>query len=405
MSRSSYLVMVLLLGSLTAMPAMSIDTFLPAMPAIARDMGVDSGTVQLTLAAYVYGAAFGQLLLAPLSDRVGRRPALFAGLTLYLVAGVGCYFANSVEMLGVLRFIQGSATFSGRILPRAMARDMFDREDAARMISYMMVFGGLAPVLAPLAGAYVFVTFGWRAVFALMAIYGTTIFVLTVFFLKETLPVERRIRINPTSMVANFGVLLRNRPFLSYGACVFLSMGALMAFLTSTSSIAIQLLGKTPYEFALASSGVMFGYMACSYIGGRIVGRLGLERLIGLGCVIGALSGIFMLVLAMLDINTLWAIMLPMLGVMISLAFVVPAGTAGALSPFGHMAGTAMANFGFLQTCFSAIVASIVGFLFDGTQMPMVICIFVLSVGLVFAYFFLVRPLGKINSEPRASVS
>ena len=389
--------MVLLLGSLTSMPAMSIDTFLPAMPAIARDMAVDSSTVQLTLAAYVYGAAFGQLLLAPLSDRVGRRPALFAGLALYLTAGIGCYFANSVEMLGILRFVQGSATFSGRILPRAMARDMFDREDAARMISYMMVFGGLAPILAPLAGAYVFVSFGWRAVFGLMATYGAIIFVLTAFFLKETLPVERRIRINPLSMAANFAVLLRNRPFLSYGSCVFLSMGALMAFLTSTSSIAIQFLGKTPYEFALASSGVMLGYMGCSFIGGRIVGRLGLEGLIGLGCVIGAASGIAMLVLALMDINTLWAIMLPMLGIMISLAFVVPAATAGALSPFGHMAGSAMANFGFLQTCFSAIVASIVGFLFDGTQIPMVITIGILSVGLFFAYVVLVRPLGKIG--------
>lgn len=399
MSRSSYVVMVLLLGSLTAMPAMSIDTFLPAMPAIARDLAVESGTVQLTLAAYVFGAAFGQLLLAPLSDRVGRRPALFAGLALYLTAGVGCYFADSVEMLGALRFIQGSATFSGRILPRAMARDMFDREDAARMISYMMVFGGLAPILAPLAGAYVFVTFGWRAVFALIAIYGGTIFVLTVFFLKETLPVERRIRINPVSMVTNFAELLRNRAFLGYGSCVFLSMGALMAFLTSTSSIAIQFLGKTPYEFALASSGVMLGYTGCSFIGGRIVGRMGLERLIGLGCIIGALSGAVMLALALLGINTMGAIMFPMLGVMISLAFVVPSATAGALSPFGHMAGSAMANFGFLQTCFSAIVASMVGILFDGTQLPMVITISILCIGLVFAYFFLVRPLGKISQQ------
>jgi DHA1 family bicyclomycin/chloramphenicol resistance-like MFS transporter len=390
---------VLLLGSLTAMPAISIDTFLPAMPAIARDMAVDSGTIQLTLAAYVFGAAFGQLLLAPLSDRVGRRPALFAGLTLYVSAGIGCYYASSPEMLGILRFIQGSSTFAGRILPRAMARDMYDREDAARLISYMMVFGGLAPILVPLVGAYLFVSFGWRAVFAFMVVYGATVFVLTALFLKETLPVERRIRINPVSMVANFAILLRNRPFLSYGSCVFLSMGALMAFLTSTSTIAIQFLGKTPYEFAIASSAVMIGYTSCSYIGGRIVGRLGLERLIGLGSIIGAFSGLLMLALALMGINTLWAIMVPMLGIMISLAFVVPCATAGALSPFGDMAGSAMANFGFLQTCFSAVVAFFVGFLFNGTQIPMVITISLLSIGLFFAYFFLVRPFGKIEQE------
>ena len=399
MPPSSYLVTVLLLGSLSAMPAFSIDTFLPAMPALANDLSVDAGTVQLTLAAYIYGAAAGQLLLAPLSDRVGRRPALFAGLALYIVAGLGCCFADSPEMLAGLRFLQGSSTFAGRILPRAMARDMYDREDAARLISYMMVFAGLAPIIAPLAGAYISVTFGWRAVFAFMVVYGGTVFLLTGIFLKETLPVERRIRINPISMAANFKELMRSRAFLSYGACVFLVMGALMAFLTSTSSIALLFLKKTPYEFALASSSVMVGYMISSFVAGRIVGRLGLERLIGLGSAIGALSGIAMLALAVAGVNTLWAIMVPMLGIVIALAFVVPSGTAGAISPFGHMAGSAMANFGFLQTCFSAIVSSIVGIFFDGTQIPMVITISFMCMALFVAYFFLVRPLRKIETN------
>ena len=348
MPPSSYIVTVLLLGSLCAMPAFSIDTFLPAMPALANDLSVDPGTIQLTLAAYVFGAAAGQLLLAPLSDSLGRRPALFGGLALYIAAGLGCCFATSPEMLAILRFCQGSSTFAGRILPRAMARDMYDREDAARLISYMMVFGGLAPIIAPIAGAYFSVSFGWRAVFVFMVVYGAAVFLLTGLFLKETLPAERRIRINPLSMIVNFGQLVRNRAFLSYGTCVFLVMGALMAFLTSTSSTALIMLGKTPWEFAIASSGVMFGYMVSSVIAGRIVGKLGLERLIGLGSAVAALSGLILLGQALSGINTLSAIMLPMVGIMVALAFVVPAGTAGAISPFGHMAGSAMANFGFL---------------------------------------------------------
>ncbi len=375
------------------MPAISIDTFLPAMPAMASDLAIDAGSVQLTLAAYIYGAAAGQLVLAPLSDRFGRRPALFAGLVLYIIAGLGCCFANSLEMLAALRFLQGSSTFTGRILPRAMARDMYDREDAARLISYMMVFGGLAPILAPLAGAYFSVTFGWRAVFAFMVVYGATVFLLTAIFLKETLPAERRIKINPKTMAANFALLVRSRSFLGYGSCVFLVMGALMAFLTSTSSIALLFLGKTPYEFAFASSSVMIGYMVASFVAGRIVGRLGLDRLIGLGSFIGAISGIAMLVLALTGMDTLWAIMVPMLGIVVALAFVVPSATAGAISPFGHMAGSAMANFGFLQTCFSSIVSSIVGIFFDGTQIPMVVTISIMCTGLFFAYVFLVGPL------------
>jgi DHA1 family bicyclomycin/chloramphenicol resistance-like MFS transporter len=270
---------------------------------------------------------------------------------------------------------------------------MYDREDAARLISYMMVFGGLAPILAPLAGAYFSVTFGWRAVFAFMVVYGATVFLLTAIFLKETLPAERRIKINPKTMAANFALLVRSRSFLGYGSCVFLVMGALMAFLTSTSSIALLFLGKTPYEFAFASSSVMIGYMVASFVAGRIVGRLGLDRLIGLGSFIGAISGIAMLVLALTGMDTLWAIMVPMLGIVVALAFVVPSATAGAISPFGHMAGSAMANFGFLQTCFSSIVSSIVGIFFDGTQIPMVVTISIMCTGLFFAYVFLVGPL------------
>ena len=140
----------------------------------------------------------------------------------------------------------------------------------------------------------------------------------------------------------------------------------------------------------------MFGYMVSSVIAGRIVGKLGLERLIGLGSAVAALSGLVLLGLALSGIDTLSAIMLPMVGIMVALAFVVPSGTAGAISPFGHMAGSAMANFGFLQTCFSAVMSWIVGFFFNGTQMPMVYTISCLCIGLFFAYFFLVRPLGKI---------
>jgi DHA1 family bicyclomycin/chloramphenicol resistance-like MFS transporter len=387
--------MVLLLGSLTAMPAFSLDTVLPAMPEMAKSLASDAGTIQLTISAYIFGAAAGQLFLGPLSDRFGRRPALFAGLILYLGAAIGCCYANSVEMLAFLRFVQGSATFAGRIIPRAMARDMYDREDAARLISYMMVIGGIAPILGPLAGAYLSISFGWRAVFVFMVAYGAIVFLFAAFFLKETLPQERRIQVNPVSMTRNLLRLMRSRVFLSYGACVFLIMGATMAFLTSTSSIVVLFLKGTPQDFAWASAVIMLGYSFFSFVSGRLVVRLGIGRLIGLGSGIGALSGLAMLFLALAGVNTLWAIMVPMFGIIAALSFVMPAATAGAISPFGHMAGSAMANFGFLQTGFSAAISTMVGLSFDGTQMPMVMTISILCCALLAVYVFCIRPLAK----------
>ena len=119
MSRSAYVILVLLLGVLTALPAVSVDTALPALPQIAKSLGANPSSIQLTLAAYFYGAAAGQLILAPLSDRFGRKPALYGGLAIYVVGGLGSYYATSVEMLCLLRFVQGTATYAGRIIPRA----------------------------------------------------------------------------------------------------------------------------------------------------------------------------------------------------------------------------------------------------------------------------------------------
>ena len=395
MPRSSYLLTVILLGTLSAMPPISIDTVLPAIPEIAKSLAVDAGIIQLTIAAYVFGAAIGQVLIAPLSDRFGRRPILFAGLFVYIMAAFGCAYATSVEMLVALRFVQGASTYTGRILPRAIARDLYDREDAARLISYMMVFGGAAPILSPLIGAQLTNFFGWPSIFLFMAVYGVIIVLLTAVYLDETLPQERRIRVNPTSMIINFGRLVRHRSFVAYGACMVFTMGALMAFLASASSVVIVFLGGSTHEFAYAHGGVMIGYSLFGYLAARLVGRLGIGRLVAFGTVTGAICGLAMLALALAGVDTIWAIAVPMFGFMAAFSFVVPAATAGALSPFGDMAGSAMANLAFLQTCFSAAIAALAGLLFDGTQMPMVTMIAVLGVASLLAWLFLVRPLER----------
>ena len=393
MSRGSYLLLVVMLGTLSAMPAFSIDTSLAAIPAMADGLGTTAGAVQLTISAYVIGTALGQLVLAPLSDRFGRRPALFAGLAFYIAAAAGCALATSVEMLAVLRFVMGASTFTGRILPRAMARDLFEREDAAKLISYMMVFGGIAPIFASYIGAVLSESFGWPAVFLFIMGYGIVMLALAIPFMKETLPASRQITINPAIMLINFRTVACNRVFISYGACVFLTMGALMSFLVSASSVAILYLDTTPKEFGIAMGIVMVGYSVFGYASGRTVGRFGIDRMIAIGTLTGAIAALLMLGMALSGVRTLWAIMAPMALFMASYAFVIPPATAGALTPFGSMVGSAMANLGFLQTCGSAIAATIAGILFDGTQMPMVTLFAFFALSSAAAWYFLVRPL------------
>jgi len=400
MTRTNYLILVVLLGILQAMPPFSIDTSLAAIPAMAGDLITDAGSVQLTLSAYVFGAAAGQLILSPLSDRYGRKAMMLGGLTLYIAAAIVCAYANSIEMLAAMRFIQGSSTFAGRILPRAMARDLYDREEAAKLLSFMAVLSGMAPIVAPLIGATLLDSHGWRAIFVFMVGYGVLTLILVALFLKETLPPERRVMLGPAIMAANFLTVIRNRAFLSYGACIFCTMGGLMCFLTSSSSVFILFLKQTPQEYAYAFGGIMIAYSLFSFIAGRLVSRIGIDGLIHAGAIIGCTSGIAMWGSAVAGYHTMWALIIPMFGYIAALSFILPQATAGALSPFGHMAGSAMSNLGFIQTCIAATIAAISGILFDGTQIPMVTIIALLGVGSLVSYYGLVRPLKKPTSEP-----
>ncbi len=399
MTRKNYLILVILLGILQAMPPFSIDTSLAAIPAMAGALTTNAGSIQLTLSAYVFGAAIGQLVLSPLSDRYGRKAMMIWGLTAYILAAIGCAYANNVEMLAAMRFIQGSSTFAGRILPRAMARDLYDREEAAKLLSFMAVLSGMAPIIAPLIGATLLETAGWRSIFLFMVGYGIFTLILVILFLKETLPPERRIRLVPATMITNFLRVVRNRTFISYGACVFCMMGGLMCFLTSSSSVFILFLKQTPQEYAYAFGGIMIAYSLFSFIAGKLVSRLGIDKLIHTGTLIGCLSGIAMWACAAAGYNTVWAIIIPMFGYIAALSFILPQATAGALSPFGDMAGSAMSNLGFIQTCIAAATAAISGILFNNTQMPMVTIIALFSVGALASYYGLVKPLR--NTQPK----
>ena len=400
MTRTNYLILVVLLGILQAMPSFSIDTSLAAIPAMAGDLTTNAGSIQLTLSAYVFGAAAGQLVLSPLSDRYGRKAMMLSGLTLYIAAAIGCVYADSVEMLAAMRFIQGSSTFAGRILPRAMARDLYDREEAAKLLSYLAVFSGMAPIIAPFIGAFLLHAEGWQSIFIFMVGYGFLTLVLVALFLKETLPPERRVMLGPATMAANFLTVVRNRAFLSYGACIFCTMGGLMCFLTSSSSVFILFHKQTPQEYAYAFGGIMIAYSLFSFIAGRLVSRIGIDGLIHAGAIIGCMSGIAMWGSAVAGYKTVWALIIPMFGYIAALSFILPQATAGALSPFGHMAGSAMSNLGFIQTCIAATIAGISGLLFDGTQMPMVTIIAVMGIGSLASYYGLIRPLKILASEP-----
>ena len=393
MTRFQYLLLAVLLGAVIAMPPYSIDTALPAMPAMADAFGVGSGAVQITLSAVMLGSAVGQLVMGPLSDRFGRRPVLFAALAVFILTSAGCVFVTGVGMLVALRLVQGFAVSACRVLPRAAVRDLFDREDAARLFSYMTLFGGSAPIIAPLVGGHFTVWFGWWAVFAFMAIYSAIVLAAMAVFFRETLPRKDYSALNPDRLARNFTLILRDRRFRAYLACNMCVTGGLFAFLAGSPLVLIRFLGETPEQFGFDFAAVMIVGVAFSYVGARLVGRMGIDRLLFAGVGLAAASGAAMAALAFAGIATVAAIVAPMAVFMVGYTLIVPQATAGALSPFPEAAGTASSLLGFLQICAGAGMATAVGLLDDGTQLPLAIAVAAMGAAALIVYILLVRPL------------
>src|SRR5690606_33994221 len=176
---------LILMGTLTAIGPFSIDMYLPAFPAIADSLRVSRGEVERTLAAYVIGLALAQVVYGPLADRYGRKKPVLAGLALYTVASLGCALAGSVQMLTFWRVLQARGGAAGVVIPRAVIRDHYETQDAARAMSLLMLIMGLAPILAPLAGGQLLIVSGWRSLFWLMAAGALALLVATALIMRE----------------------------------------------------------------------------------------------------------------------------------------------------------------------------------------------------------------------------
>src|SRR5215217_3945377 len=191
-ARASRVRLVVVLGAVNAIGPLSIDMYLPAFPEIADGLNTSAAQVQLTLTACVAGLALGQLVVGPLSDRLGRRVPLIAAMAVYAVASVSCALAPSALVLMGLRLVQGLAGAGGVVIARAVVRDLHSGAEAVRLFSSLMLVTGLAPILAPLAGAQVLNVTSWRGIFLVLAVLSALLALLVAFGLRETLPPDRR---------------------------------------------------------------------------------------------------------------------------------------------------------------------------------------------------------------------
>jgi DHA1 family bicyclomycin/chloramphenicol resistance-like MFS transporter len=379
------------LAALSAFAPMSVDMYLPAMPSLTSVFDATPGMVQWTLSAFLVGFGLGQLIFGPLADRFGRKPILLLGLSLYLLASAGCATAETVVGLMEWRFVQAIGACSGQVLARAMIRDVFDRDRAARMLSIMMLLMGAAPMLAPLIGGQLLAFFTWRAIFWVLVGFGALSIAGTLLVLDETLPPERRTASNLTQMLRTYGLLLRNRQLTGYIATTSLIYVGLFAYVSGSAFVFIEVYGVPRAQFGFLFGLNVVALMLGALINSRLVVRLGSDYLLRRGTLAGALTGLWLAADAALGIGGLTGIMIPLFCFMFSMSFVGANALAGGLSIFPQYAGTASALFGMLQFVTGGLCGSLVGMLHDGTARPMAFIIAIAGVAGLTAHRRLVK--------------
>ncbi len=378
--------LVVVLGLVNAIGPLSIDMYLPAFPDIARSLGSSASAVQLTLTACVAGLALGQLVIGPLSDRIGRRLPLVAAMVTYSVASILCASASSVGALVALRFVQGLAGAGGIVIARAVVRDLHTGAAAVRLFSSLMLVTGLAPILAPLLGGQLLAITAWEGIFVALAVLSALIAVLAAVGLPETLPPERRTTQGLGRTVRTMGQLLRDRTFVGHGLTSGLTFGTLFAYISGSSFVLQGIYGMSPQLYSLAFAMNGLGIIVGSQVNARLVERVGPMRLLrrALACV--AVSAVTLLVVVSVGGLSVWALLIPMFAIVSSLAFVLPNATALALAEQAGVAGTASALLGVIQFLVGALAAPFVGVAGPETAVPMGVIMVVLAAGALTAH-------------------
>lgn len=393
---------VLILIGLAAIGPLSTDMYLPSLPGLTDTFHTDVPTVQLTLSLYLVGFALAQLFYGPVSDRFGRRPALLGGMALFVLASLWCAFATSIHGLIIARVLQSFGSSSGPVLSRAMARDLFPRDQVARVLSGISSAVALGPAVAPLIGGYLAVHFGWPANFLVLGSIGALLIGLVIARLEESNRTLDPTAIQPYRMIANYATMLGNRQFLSYLMAIGVGFAGLFCFVSGSSFVLIGVYHLSPEQFGHYFWVLPLGFMAGSALGVRLA-RLGVDRLVMAGLILSSAGGIAMIVIAMLEPGLGWGpigVVAPVWLCTLGMGMYLSNGVAGAIGPFPHMAGAASGLMGFFQMTAGAIAGIGVAAAFDGTGVPMALGIGGLSVAALIGFVWLKR--GNADQTERA---
>lgn len=374
-----------MVAALMALNALAIDVFIPALQDIGEALSVeDENRRQFVITAYIMGFGIAQLFYGTISDRFGRRPVLMFGLAVYVGASVIASYVPNFESLLAVRFIQGIGAAATRVIAVSVVRDTFGGARMASVMSLVMMVFMAVPLIAPNIGQLIILFGDWQSVFWVTGILGAVMAVWSYIRLPETLHPEYRMPLTFTRVSAAFKVVVTTRASFGYALATALTFAVLFAFISQAEQLFTQTFGLGDY-FTLAFSGTVVFMAAASFMNSRLVERMGMRRLshTALMCFGGLILLALALALGLGEAFPFWLFSLMIASIFACFGFIGTNFNALAMDPLGHVAGTASSVLGFLQTFVGGVLGATIGYMYDGTAVPLFAGYLMLALGAI----------------------
>ena len=362
----------LVLGLISLSSPLALNMYVPAFPRMAAELGTDPASIQLSLTSLLVALAIGQNVYGPLSDRFGRKPPLYAGLGLFVLASIAVAFAPTLEWLVASRFVQGLGACAAMAIPRAVIRDLHTGAQAARILAWVLLVVSIAPLLAPMMGSGLAAAFSWRYIFWFMAGTGALAMLLVGTLLEETLPPGRRSAGGAMRILGGYAVLLSDRRFVALVLLLSMSQAAFFAYLGGSPFVFMSLFGLEGWEYSLMFGATAAFWAAAAQFAPSAIGRFGPKRILVSCAALAATALVVLLVAVLAGRGGTWAIVAAIIPLFMSTGVMMPTATVTALHPHGAVAGTASALMGTAAFGAGALASALVSAFADGSELPMV---------------------------------
>lgn len=381
---------VLILGGLTAFGPLSLDMYLPGLPALTADLHTTASLGQLSITTCLLGLALGQLLFGPLSDMQGRKKPLIVTLSLYTIFSLFSGFSSNIWIFIGLRFLQGFTGAAGIVIARASARDMYSGKELTQFIALLAIVTGAAPILAPIFGGVILKWFTWQTVFFVLSLIGLIMCMTVIFFLPETLQENNRQQGNVFSVFSSFGSLFKDQIFLGIAFSQAFISTSMFAYIAASPFVLQKIYHVSAQQFSFIFAMNGLGIIIAAQIAGKLSHRFSELRLLSVGILFSFLGSVLLMFVVFFKLN-LWVMILALFMVVSTVGMVNTTSFSLAMNRQGDIAGSASAFIGILPFAGGAIVSPLVGIAGENSAIPMGVAMFICCLLALLAFGWIVK--------------